>query len=40
MMEFRSATMQNLSNQGNVPVILRDAYFNRTYLWRPQQNEN
>ena len=35
-----SSRMQNLSNQGNVPVILRDAYFNISYLWKPEGNEN
>ncbi len=40
MMEFHSHIMQNLSNQGNVPVILRDGYLNQSYLWRPEVDEH
>lgn len=40
IMWSNSSRMQNLSNQGNVPVILRDAYFNKSFIWRPESNEN
>jgi len=38
MMWKYSTKMQSLSNQGNAPVILLDAYFNKTYLWRPKND--
>ena len=38
MMSVRSKRLQSLSNLGNVPVMLRDVYHSRTYLWTPEVN--
>ncbi len=36
IMSVNSKKLQSLSNSGNVPVILKDMYFSRTYLWTPE----
>lgn len=37
IMMLQSKHFQDLSNQGQVPVIVHDAYNSKRYLWRPNK---